>query len=243
MLGRLAILQFRWPHIVRLSRLAHAWHYVRGTTISALAPRWRILCALVVPFLALYGANWLVFHPHLSSLYGIPSPAEVIVVLAGSGERAPYAQSLIDRGLAPRMLFTKVFPECERMGRPLSACRTGVRNTIDEALLMRRILAQHGVERVTVVTSRVHVVRARAVFTAVFLGSGIAVTVVSPPHVDFPEETSLREVLKFLPSVGAALVGRLAPSLYEEIMEVRYGVARHLSTSLVGLFSQLRLSL
>ena len=152
-----------------------------------------------------------------------PPPSDVIVALANKNrpERAAYARSLVERDVAPRMLSTLVDPECIRAGRLPQACASGVRNTVDEALLMRRVVTAEGVRRATIVTSGYHVPRATVIFRIIFLGSGIQVSVVAPPGS--PRTGMLiRELWKFFPSVGVAIIGRLSPSLYRWINQHIY---------------------
>jgi uncharacterized SAM-binding protein YcdF (DUF218 family) len=195
--------------------------YARGGSV--------VLMALLLSFVSLYGANWLIFHPDLTPgflydpLLGIPQPADVIVVLAGDAERILYAASLIERGLAPRLLTTLVDPACVRAGHPPDTCATGVRNTVDEALEMRRVLEREQMERIMIVTSRSHLVRATAVFRVVFLGSGMGVNVVPTPRDSFHETPAIRELLSFFPSLGCAVLGRVFPELYEWLMQYRPG--------------------
>jgi hypothetical protein len=147
-----------------------------------------------------------------------PPAADVIVVLHGSPEREGFAEELVRRGVAPRAISTLVDPDCVRAGHPPRSCPSHVRNTVDEALLMRRALPAQGVRRLVVVTSRFHRLRAAAIFELAFLGSGIQVRVVAPP-APFPRWSSVaHEVWSFVPSAAAAIVGRLSPSLYESIV-------------------------
>ncbi len=130
---------------------------------------WVVLATFLMPFVGLagvYGLNWLVFHPHLvtgfnqNALFERPQAADVIVVLAQDVERIRHAASLVEKGFAPQILSTLVDPACFRERKVRALCATGVRNTVDEALAMRRVLIQEGVDRVIIVTSRDHVVRA-----------------------------------------------------------------------------------
>ena len=149
------------------------------------------------------------------------SEADVIVVLHGSPEREDFAAKLVRQGVAPRVVSTLVDPDCVRAGNPARSCPSHVRNTVDEALLMRRALPSQGVRRLLVVTSNFHRPRAAAVFKLAFLGTGTHVQVVAPSG-PFPHWTSLaHEVWSFLPSTAAAIVGRLSPSLYESIVRRR----------------------
>ncbi len=154
-----------------------------------------------------------------------PPTSDVIVPLASKTrlERAAYARSLVERGVAPRMLCTRVGPECSRTGQPPQSCASGVRNTVDEALLMRHVLTAEGVRRATIVTSGYHAPRATVIFWMVFLGSGIEVSVISPPGSPPPTgKRFARETLKFLPTVAAAVVWRFSPSLYRWIKQHIY---------------------
>jgi hypothetical protein len=186
-----------------------------------------LLATFLLPFVGLYGLNWLIFHPgyvtvlYLDPLFETPQPADVIVVLAGHEERARYAALLAERRLAPRILSTLVDTECLRENGVRDLCATGVRNTVDEALTMRRILARERVDRVMVVTSRSHVVRTAAIFTLVFFGTGMDVNVVATPLGVSPGVPSTREILSFFPSLGGAVLGRFDPELYGWIMQYR----------------------
>jgi hypothetical protein len=178
-------------------------------------------------FVGLYGLNWLIFHPEFVTvirphpLFERPQPADVIVALAKEVERDRYAALLAERGLAPRLLSTLVDTACLRERGVRELCATGVRNTVDEAFTMRRVLAREGIHRVMIVTSRDHVVRTAAIFTLVFFGTGIDVNVVATPLGLSSGVPSVRELLSFLPSVGAAAVGRISPELFEWGMHYR----------------------
>ena len=119
---------------------------------------------------------WLVAHAE-----GVP-PAEVgkvdvVVALAGSPDRTVYAQTLVAQGLAPDRMSTLLDPFCLRAQGSRSACATAVRNTIDEAVALRRIFARERFTKVIVVTSRYHLARARVVFDTIFAGGDTAVHV------------------------------------------------------------------
>lgn len=193
---------------------------------------WVVLATVLLPFvglLGLYGLNWLVFHPKLipgviqHPLFEKPQPADVIVVLAQDVERLRHATSLVERGFAPQILSTLVDPACFRASKVRALCATGVRNTVDEALTMRRVLVREGVNRVMIVTSRDHVVRAAAIFTLVFFDSGLKVTIVATPLGVSPKAPSIREIRSFFPSLGGAVLGRFSPELYEWLMQSRRG--------------------
>lgn len=191
------------------------------------ASGWVTLAACVLGFVGLVGIytlNWLVFHPKLvtvflrAPLFGTPHPADVIVVLAQDVERTRYAEWLVERGFAPRILSTLVDTACLHQRVVQEFCATNVRNTVDEALAMRRILIREEASRVLIVTSRDHVVRAAAIFTFVFFGTGIDMHVVATPFGDSPSKPSVREIKSFLPSLGGAVLGRFSPELYEWLM-------------------------
>lgn len=150
---------------------------------------------------------------------------EMIVVLAGDPERATYAQSLVQKGIRAPIVFTVTNFQCVRSGAPSSACATGVRNTVDEAVLMRRILSAEHVQHVAIVTSRYQAARAASVFGIIFAGSEIDVSVVAPPRSQgILQELHAQELVKWFPSIGAAMLARFAPESYEELMQYRYGV-------------------
>lgn len=149
--------------------------------------------------------------------------SDVIVPLAGAAERALYAAVLLEQGIGKRMISTLVHPGCRRAGGNPETCKTGVRNTIDEAILMRQVLKEEQVRRATIVTSPDHILRARTIFRIVFAGSGIELSFAASPshHSTF---TSLRfhEMAKLVPSIVAAFVGRVAPDVYRTLMDYRY---------------------
>ncbi|HEY8370259.1 MAG TPA: YdcF family protein [Thermodesulfobacteriota bacterium] len=144
-----------------------------------------------------------------------PPPADLIVVLGGDSDRMPYARRLVEAGLAPRAVSTLYDPRCLEAGGSERECASGVRNTVDEALYTRFVLAAAGVRNLTVVTSDYHVRRAGVVFRIVFLGSGIGVSLASPGGPRSPAAPSgLRETAKLVPSAGAAMIARVSPSMY-----------------------------
>lgn len=195
--------------------------------------KWVLLATFLLPFAGLYGLNWLICHPEFVTvfrpdpLFERPQPADAIVTLAEEVERTRYAALLAERGLAPRILSTLVDTACLRERGVRELCATGVRNTVDEALIMRRVLARERVDRVMIVTSRDHVVRTAAIFTLVFFGTGIDVNVVATPLGAYPGVPSVRELLSFFPSLGGAVLGRFAPELYGWIMQYRFLVVHH----------------
>ena len=147
---------------------------------------------------------------------------DAMVVLAGAQERWAYAQTLLAQGHALRLLSTLYDPICLRVGKILESCPTGVRNTVDEAITMRRVLVQENIQHTTIVTSEYHALRTAAIFAVVFAGSGIDLDVVGAPTPDLSQSKFLfRELGKLVPSIAAAIVARLSPPLYESLLSLR----------------------
>lgn len=155
-------------------------------------------------------------------LYDV-AQAEAVVPLAGEDGRWAFGRLLIERGYAPRLISTLLNPGCLQQGHPTEACHTGVRNTVDEAITMRRILEQEHLHRVAIVTSDYHALRSGAVFAIVFAGSGIDVHVMPATGLPAPRLSQLwHELVTLGPSVVGAVVARCAPDLYEFLMRHRY---------------------
>lgn len=148
-------------------------------------------------------------------------PADVVVSLAGSSERMAYATALVEQGIAREKISTLVDPFCFRTQGPGSGCATHVRNTVDEAVALRRIFDREGITRVIVVTSSYHLARAAAVFAIVFADSNTAIHFLAPPASETRISLVNREVASYLPSLLAAFVARSAPALYEWILQRR----------------------
>jgi uncharacterized SAM-binding protein YcdF (DUF218 family) len=152
---------------------------------------------------------------------GTPPPsADLIVVLAGDPARDAYGARLVEEGLAPRAVSTLYDPHCLDRGGTERTCASGVRNTVDEALYARQVLATEGVRRLTVVTSGHHSLRASLVFKILFVGSGMEVSVVAPPGPRATDPEVAHELWSLVPSAGAAIIGRLSPSLYEWLVRM-----------------------
>lgn len=169
--------------------------------------------AFLVAVLSWFGLAYIVTHAEGS----IPEhvPVDVIVPLAGSPDRPAYANTLLRRQTAPNIMSTLVDPRCLRTRGPDPACATRVRNTIDEAIVLRRVIEEERFTRVIVVTSRYHLARATAIFDIIFAGSGIDVHFVASPEAHLTGEQVSREVTKYLPSLAAAVLARFVPALYE----------------------------
>lgn len=142
-----------------------------------------------------------------------PVQADVIVVLAGSVERAFYAADLYRQGFAPLVLVSR--PERERGQRMLDELgidlpaeedvniqvlqRKGVphqhirvvgagsRSTFEEALAVREAIAGKRL-RVMVVTSPYHVRRAGMIFRKILGDAPAELRVVGNPYENFPEK-------------------------------------------------------
>ena len=145
--------------------------------------------------------------------------ADVIVPLAGSPDRNAYARMLWSRGVAPAVWSTLVDQRCLRRSGPGPACATGVRHTVDEAVMLRRFFEEEGVTRAIVVTSRYHVARAAAIFAIVFAGTGIDIQFLATPDAGAASRSIVKEAASYLPSLGAAVLARVAPAAYDWSME------------------------
>ena len=181
-----------------------------------------LVCSVIAVFC--WGTKTM-FPSHLSKRDASPAPTrqvDTMVVLAGAQERWVYAQSLLAQGHALRLLSTLYDPSCLRVGKILESCPTGVRNTVDEAIAMRRVLVREHIDRTTIVTSEYHALRTAAIFAVVFMGSGIDYEVVGAPIPNLSQsQFLLRELAKLGPSVAGAIIARLWPSLYESLLSLR----------------------
>lgn len=163
-----------------------------------------LLLALVVSFLA-GAAAWLRAPES-------PQKSDVIVVLAGSVERAFYAADLYRQGFAPLILVSRPEREAgqrmldelgmklvaeedvnvqvlQRKGVPHERIRvigTGSRSTFEEALAVRAAIAGKPL-RVMVVTSPYHVRRAGMIFRKVLDDEVTELRVVGNTYEQFPE--------------------------------------------------------
>ena len=154
-----------------------------------------------------------------------PARADAILVLAGSYQRPIHAGDLYKQGLAPLVyvsvaaadpaapalaaLGVNLVPKEETYEQTLRAkgvpaeriLRLGTRSlsTVDEAVELRKRFAGKPA-RVLIVTSPLHVRRARMIFADALEGSGVAVSVVATPQESFPvrwwtSQDAAREVL------------------------------------------------
>jgi hypothetical protein len=166
----------------------------------------------LVASLSWFGLEYIVTHAEGSRQGHVA--ANVIAALAGNPARMTYAHFLVKQGIAPDIMSTLVDPICLREGGPRPACATRVRNTIDEAVVLRRIFDHEGFTRAIVVTSDYHLARATAIFDIIFVGSGIELHFVASPEAQLTQKQVSREVSKYLPSLAGAVLVRFVPALY-----------------------------
>lgn len=141
--------------------------------------------------------------------------ADMAVPLAQSQDRTLYAATLVRQGLAHHLGSTLVDRRCLQARGPQSACATGVRNTVDEALVLRRVVEEERFRRVIVVTSADHLARAASVFFIIFAGTGVNIHVVAPSEACPSLDSLAHELLSYVPSVVAAGLARVLPPAYE----------------------------
>lgn len=159
-----------------------------------------LLGLLVLLLLALVlGALYLLRGPLLRALAEWwvvdeqPEKAQAILVLGGDsvlGDRLRHAVALYHQGWAPRVVLSgtplrSYFNEAELMEREatqqgvpaahLIVARHQAASTLEEALALRRVLAEHNFRKVIVVTSNFHTRRARRIFRALYRPQGTQV--------------------------------------------------------------------
>lgn len=150
---------------------------------------------LRVPLLRAVAYEWVVDEPL--------EKAQAIVVLGGDnvqGDRVRHAAELYRQGWAPRVVlsgssFRTYFNEAELMQREatnlgvppdhLILVRQHATSTLEEALALRPVLAQHNFRKIIVVTSNFHTRRARRIFRSVYQKQGTQVIVSAAPDSDF----------------------------------------------------------
>ncbi len=174
--------------------------------------------------------------------------AQAIVVLGGDsvlGDRVRQAARLYRRGWAPRVVLSgpplrTYFSEVELMEREatqrgvpkdhLILARHHAASTLDEALALRPVLAEHNFRKIIVVTSNFHTRRARAIFRAVYEPQGGHVLVSAAPDPDFnpagwwkSREGRARLFLEFLKSFYTWWELRDLPPPLEEVKNSSLG--------------------
>ena len=133
--------------------------------------------------------------------------AQAIVVLGGdsrTGDRVRHAASLYKDGWAPRIVLSGApirtyFNETELMAREarelgvpadhLILAPSGANSTLEEALKLRPVLAEHNFRKVIVVTSNFHTRRAKQIFLGVYRPRGTIVLVSAAPDRSFDPAT------------------------------------------------------
>jgi len=129
--------------------------------------------------------------------------AQAIVVLGGDnrmGDRVRHAAELYHTGWAPwvvltgtsyRTYFNEVTlmeQEATNLGIPrerLVVLPQGGQSTLEEALALRSVLAEHNWRKIIVVTSNYHTRRARRIFHAVYRRHGTQVLMSAAPDSNF----------------------------------------------------------
>lgn len=155
---------------------------------------------------------------------GIPLPPRQHIDLGGSADRYLHATRLFRAGKAPRIVLSggNVFPQdgfegeaayavqlMQDWGVPREAMlvESDSRNTYQNAVNSKQLLAQHGLKKILLVTSATHMPRAMAVFRRQGIDVTAATTDVLMVDSDQPK------VLQWLPSIGA--LGGTTHALHE----------------------------
>jgi hypothetical protein len=166
----------------------------------------------------LWGLSWFGLRflvSHASGSLPEQLEADIVVPLARGSDRTSYANLLVSQNVARHLGSSLVDPRCVREHGPHAACGTGVRNTIDEAIVLYRLFKEERFTRSIIVTSPDHLARATAVFAVIFAGSGIEVHVVASSQAGSSSERITQEAKSYLPSIGAAVLARFLPAVYE----------------------------
>jgi uncharacterized SAM-binding protein YcdF (DUF218 family) len=138
-------------------------------------------------------------------------PADIIFVLNGDVNNRPFfAAELFQKGLAPRIVIPQeedgpaasigLYPNgtdvsvqvMQKLGVPAEAITVipvagGVTSTRDEAVVLRRYMAENSLNRVIVVTSAFHTRRARWIVAKELAGSWAALQMAAAPEWQFDE--------------------------------------------------------
>jgi uncharacterized SAM-binding protein YcdF (DUF218 family) len=118
--------------------------------------------------------------------------ADLVVALGGGPERREAAAVYLSRGWARRILFvgSDIRPEDYRsMNIPAGktvAPAAAAATTYEEALAVRKVVAEHRLRSVLVVTSDFHLRRARLTFERVLQDSGVDLMFVAAPRMRLP---------------------------------------------------------
>ena len=175
-----------------------------GAIVRLLAVVFLVVFLLILylaraPLLRAVAAAWIVDEPL--------EKAQAIVVLGGdsrAGDRLRHAVELYRAGWAPRLVlsgapFRSYFNESELMaheakqlGVPpehLILAPSEADSTLEEALGLRAVLAQHDFRKIIVVTSNFHTRRARQIFVGIYRPLGTRVIVSAAPDLRFDPQT------------------------------------------------------
>jgi uncharacterized SAM-binding protein YcdF (DUF218 family) len=151
------------------------------------------------PLLGAWGAWWVVNEPLEKS--------QAIVVLGGdspAGDRVRHAVELYRQGWAPQIVCsgtllrydfsesTLMESEARRMGVPgdaLLVVPASGESTLEEALVLRRFLTEHKLNRIIVVTSDFHTRRSRTILRKVLGQAGFDVRLSACSDVRFSPRT------------------------------------------------------
>jgi len=151
------------------------------------------------PILRGVASAWIVDEPM--------EKVQAIVVLGGDsrgGDRVRHAVSLYKAGWAPRIVLSGApirtyFNETELMAREarelgvpadhLILAPTGATSTLEEALRLRPVLAEHNFRNVIVVTSNFHTRRAKQIFVGVYRPRATIVRISAAPDQSFDPST------------------------------------------------------
>jgi uncharacterized SAM-binding protein YcdF (DUF218 family) len=143
---------------------------------------------------------------------GQPARADAVVVLSGDGARLPLARSLMERGVAPTLVFVG-HPDTVGVANictgphpfEVVCLRPSPDNTRSEARATGRLAEERRWKSMIIVTSRLHVTRAELLFGRCFDGDVEAVGEFPSYGRDFARRAAVHEALAL---VHATLVAR-----------------------------------
>ena len=157
-----------------------------------------VVYLLRAPLLRGFAEWWVVDEP--------PEPAQAIVVLSGDsrqGDRVRRGVELLKGGFAPRLVLSGTalrtnFSEAKLMEQDALALGATAeqivlapheaQSTLEEALALRPVLAEHNFRKIIVVTSNFHTRRSRLIFRGVYQKLGTQVLVSAAPDYRFRPE-------------------------------------------------------
>lgn len=147
----------------------------------------RAVCICVACCCALLCLEALFFAVILSQQSQLPKPgqAELIAVFMGDAGRAKAGRTLYQQGHAPKLLFSPSTPS--QLRHLPTSLKQGLliedqaRTTFENALYTRRLVLQHNIRSVVLVTSDYHMPRSYFLFKSLLLNSGTTVYRYSVP--------------------------------------------------------------